>query len=103
MLFGEGIVESLADFGAQGTWPTHTDVLDWLAADFMEHDWNIKRTIKLMVMSSAFRQSSRVTPEKLQADPQNRMNWQMSLCKFRCAALPTASTFRLRRQSVAAI
>lgn len=73
MLFGEGIVRSLEDFGAQGEWPSHPDLLDWLAVDFVEHDWNIKRTLKQMVMSSTYRQSSRNSAEKLAKDPENRL------------------------------
>ena len=73
MLFGEGIVRSLEDFGAQGEWPSHPALLDWLAVDFVENGWDIKRTIKQMVMSSTYRQSSAVTSEKLAADPENRL------------------------------
>ena len=73
MLFGEGIVRSLEDFGAQGEWPTHPDLLDWLAVDFVESGWDIKHTIKQMVMSSTYRQSTSITPQKLAADPENRL------------------------------
>lgn len=73
MLFGEGIVRSLEDFGAQGEWPSHPALLDWLAVDFVESGWNIKHTLKQMVMSSTYRQSSVVTPDKLAADPENRL------------------------------
>ena len=73
MLFGEGIVRSLEDFGAQGEWPSHAELLDWLAVDFVESGWDIKRMIKQMVMSSTYRQSSAVTAEKLNVDPENRL------------------------------
>ena len=73
MLFGEGIVRSLEDFGAQGEWPSHPDLLDWLAVDFVEHGWDINHAIKQMVMSSTYRQSSAITPDKLAADPENRL------------------------------
>ncbi|MEZ6128255.1 MAG: DUF1553 domain-containing protein [Planctomycetaceae bacterium] len=73
MLFGEGIVRSLEDFGAQGEWPSHPELLDWLAVDFVESGWDIKRALKQMVMSSTYRQSSAVTPDKLAADPENRL------------------------------
>lgn len=73
MLFGEGLVRSLEDFGAQGEWPSHPELLDWLAVDFVESGWNIKRSLKQMVMSSTYRQSSTVTPGKLNADPENRL------------------------------
>ena len=73
VLFGEGIVRSLEDFGAQGEWPSHPDLLDWLAVDFVESGWDIKRAIRQIVMSSTYRQSSAVTPDKLKTDPENRL------------------------------
>jgi hypothetical protein len=73
MLFGEGIVRSLDDFGAQGEWPSHPDLLDWLAVDFVKSKWDIKQTIKLMVMSSTYRQASALTADKLATDPENRL------------------------------
>ena len=73
MLFGEGIVRSLEDFGAQGEWPTHPALLDWLAVDFAEHGWDIQRCIKQIVMSHTYQQTSRVTPELLERDPENRL------------------------------
>mgnify|MGYP002639159559 CR=1 FL=1 len=73
MLFGSGLVESLGDFGAQGEWPSHPALLDWLAVDFVESGWDIKRMLKQMVMSGTYRQSSRVTQELLERDPQNRL------------------------------
>ena len=73
MLFGTGLVNTLEDFGAQGEWPSHPALLDWLAVDFVQSGWDIKRMLKLMVMSATYRQSSRVTPELLEADPENRL------------------------------
>lgn len=73
MLFGTGLVKTSGDFGSQGDWPSHPDLLDWLAVDFVESGWDIKRTLKKMVMSNAYRQSSRVTPELLEQDPENRL------------------------------
>lgn len=73
MLFGTGLVKTLEDFGAQGEWPSHPDLLDWLALDFVENGWNIKRTLKQIVMSAAYRQSSRATPELVARDPENRL------------------------------
>ncbi|MCA9062435.1 MAG: DUF1553 domain-containing protein [Planctomycetaceae bacterium] len=73
MLFGEGIVRTLEEFGAQGEWPTHPDLLDWLAVDFVDSGWDVKRTLKQMVMSSTYRQSSVISPQKLAADPENRL------------------------------
>jgi hypothetical protein len=60
MLFGAGLVRTPADFGAQGEYPTHPALLDWLAVDFIEHGWDTKRLIKQIVMSSTYRQSSSV-------------------------------------------
>jgi hypothetical protein len=58
LAFGRGISRSLADFGSQGESPTHPELLDWLATDFVEHGWDVKSTFKLMLMSRAYRQSS---------------------------------------------
>jgi hypothetical protein len=60
MLFGEGLVRSVGDFGAQGMAPTHPDMLDWLAVDFVESGWDVKRMIKQLVTSQAYRRSSRI-------------------------------------------
>ncbi|MCA9058863.1 MAG: DUF1553 domain-containing protein, partial [Planctomycetaceae bacterium] len=73
MLFGEGIVRSVEEFGAQGEWPSHPDLLDWLAVDFMDSGWDVKRMLKQLVMSSTYRQSSAVTTEKQATDPENRL------------------------------
>ena len=73
MLFGTGIVKTTGDFGNQGEWPSHPELLDWLAVDFVEHGWNLKRTIKQIMMSEAYRRSSRVSPELRAADPENRL------------------------------
>lgn len=77
-LFGTGLVETEEDFGTQGELPTHPDLLDWLAIEFMEPTssspaWDMKRLLKLIVMSATYRQSSRVTAEALAADPHNRL------------------------------
>ena len=69
--FGRGFVKTVADFGMQGDLPTHPELLDWLAVDFAEHGWDIKRLIKQMVMSATYRQSSKISNEKLKADPLN--------------------------------
>ena len=70
-IFGRGIVKSAGDFGSQGDLPTNPALLDWLAVDFREHGWNIKRLVKQIVMSATYRQSALVTQEKLKADPEN--------------------------------
>jgi len=71
--FGTGIVKTAEDFGAQGQWPTHPELLDWLAVEFRESGWNVRHILKLMVMSSTYRQSSRVTPDILRRDPDNEL------------------------------
>ena len=70
-IFGRPLVATPGDFGSQGSWPTHPDLLSWLAKDFVDHGWNIKRTIKQMVMSSTYRQQSTTRPEHLKLDPTN--------------------------------
>jgi len=69
--FGRGLVKTAGDFGMQGELPSHPALLDWLASDFMEHNWDIKRFVKQMVMSATYRQSAVVTKEKLAVDPEN--------------------------------
>lgn len=69
--FGKGIVKTTGDFGMQGELPSHPSLLDWLAVDFMEHNWDIKRLVKQMVMSATYRQSTKVSKEKLSIDPEN--------------------------------
>jgi hypothetical protein len=71
--FGTGIVMTSEDFGSQGTLPTHPELLDWLAVDLMEHNWSLKHLAKTIVMSAAYRQSSRISDEKLQRDPTNQL------------------------------
>jgi hypothetical protein len=71
-LFGRGIVETVEDFGLQGTPPTHPELLDWLAFEFMEDGWSIKRLHKRLVTTAVYRQSSRVDEKGLAVDPSNR-------------------------------
>ena len=73
MHFGVGIVKSSEDFGAQGEWPTHPDLLDWLADELIVTNWNLKAMHKQIVMSSTYQQTSRVTPILLEVDPMNRL------------------------------
>ena len=70
-IFGRGFVKTSGDFGMQGELPSHPELLDWLAVDFMENGWNIKRLIKMIVTSATYRQSAIVTKEHLQSDPEN--------------------------------
>lgn len=73
MLFGTGLVKTTEDFGSQGEPPSHPELLDWLATEFVRTGWDVKRLLKTMVMSAAYRQSSRVTPELPARDPENRL------------------------------
>lgn len=70
-IFGKGIVKTSGDFGMQGELPTHPELLDWLAVDFMENGWNIKRLVKQIVVSATYRQSVKTTTEKQKIDPDN--------------------------------
>ena len=72
-IFGLGIVRTSEDFGSQGELPSHPELLDWLATEFMAEGWNVKALLKLMVTSATYRQSARATPELLERDPDNRL------------------------------
>lgn len=69
--FGRGLVKSSGDFGMQGEMPSHPGLLDWLALDFMNHGWNIKRLVRQIVTSSTYRQSSVMDKDKMAVDPEN--------------------------------
>lgn len=72
-LFGTGLVATSEDFGITGQRPSHPKLLDWLAVEFRETGWDVKRMMRLLVTSASYRQSSRVTPQKLEKDPANRL------------------------------
>jgi len=72
-LFGTGLVVTSDDFGAQGSPPSHPELLDWLAVEFVESGWNVKRMLRLMVTSAAYRQASHGSPELRARDPENRL------------------------------
>ncbi len=72
-LFGIGLVKTSYDFGSQGELPSHPELLDWLAVSFRESGWDVKQLLRQMVTSATFRQASRVTPELVQRDPENRL------------------------------
>ena len=71
LIFGEGLVSTVDDFGNQGALPTHPELLDWLAVEFVESGWDVKHILRLMVNSATYRQSSRIDGEGITKDPQN--------------------------------
>ena len=84
VVFGQGIVKSLDDFGSQGAAPTHQEMLEWLACEFVDSGWDIKHMLKLMVMSSTYRQSSESSESLRQLDPHNR--WLARQSRYRLDA-----------------
>lgn len=82
--FGQGLVKTTEDFGTQGDRPTHPELLDWLAVEFMEQKWNVKHMLKLIVMSATYQQSSAITDKLKTADPYNQLYARGS--RFRLSA-----------------
>lgn len=72
LYFGQGLSKILDDLGAQGEWPTHPELLDWLAVEFAARKWDVKAMVRLLVTSGAYRQSSQRTAEQKERDPYNR-------------------------------
>jgi hypothetical protein len=72
-LFGLGLVATSEDFGVRGSLPVHPELLDWLASEFVAQGWDVKKLVKLIVTSATYRQASRVTPEQLERDPDNKL------------------------------
>ncbi len=72
-MFGVGLVKTSEDFGSQGQFPSHPELLDWLAVEFMESGWDVKQILKTIVMSNTYRQSSHLTAESFASDPENRL------------------------------
>jgi hypothetical protein len=72
-VFGSGLVRTTGDLGVSGELPSHPELLDWLAVEFRESGWDVKRFFKLLVSSATYRQSATITPEKAEKDPQNRL------------------------------
>jgi len=70
-IFGKGLVKTSGDFGLQGELPTHAELLDWLAVDFMEHQWDIKYLVKKIMSSATYMQSSVISKKHLEKDPEN--------------------------------
>lgn len=93
-LFGTGLVKTVEDFGVQAEWPSHPELLDWLAVEFVRSGWDVKHMQRLIVTSATYRQASRVTPELLERDPENRLlargpRFRLSGEQIRDAALAT--------------
>jgi ubiquinone/menaquinone biosynthesis C-methylase UbiE len=84
LLFGQGLVRTCDDLGTQGTWPTHPELLDWLAVELIDSGWNVKHVMKLMVMSRTYQQSSNGSPERDSRDPAN--SWLARQGRFRLDA-----------------
>ena len=82
--FGTGLSRVLDDMGSQGEWPSHPELLDWLAVEFMDSAWDVKHMVRLMVNSRAYRQSSLIEPRLLEVDPDNRLLARQS--RFRLTA-----------------
>jgi hypothetical protein len=85
--FGEGIVRTPSNFGRLGTPPTHPELLDWLAVRFVESGWSVKAMHRLILLSAAYQQSSRPSPELLRADPDNRLFGRMNRRRLDAEAL----------------
>ena len=93
LVFGTGLVKTVDDFGVQGEKPSHPELLDWLADEFLRSGWDVKHVLRTLLRSSTYRQSARVTPEQLQQDPDNRL-----LARSRSTRLPS---WMLRDQALA--
>ncbi|MGE3311043.1 MAG: PSD1 and planctomycete cytochrome C domain-containing protein [Limisphaerales bacterium] len=73
MFFGTGLVKTAEDFGSQGDWPSHPALLDWLAREFVDSGWNVKKLQRLILTSATYRQSSRAETPQFESDPENRL------------------------------
>lgn len=81
--FGRGIVRSSSNFGLQGDAPTHPELLDWLAAEFVEGGWTLKRMHRLILLSSTYQMSSTPNPAALAQDPENNLFWRVDMRRLR--------------------
>lgn len=93
LLFGQGLVKTSEDFGMQGDLPTHPELLDWLAVEFVESGWDVRHILKTIVMSRTYRQSSRVTPELIAVDPENKLYARASRLKLAANTLRDQALF----------
>ena len=84
LAFGQGLSRTVEDLGAQGEWPTHPELLDWLAVELQESGWDVKRLLRTLVTSAAYRQASSLDPRLLERDPANRLYARQS--RFRLDA-----------------
>ncbi len=75
--FGQGLSRTVNDFGVRGETPSHPELLEWLAADFVQNGWKLKRLHRLIVTSEVYQQSSMLDADKAQVDPENRLLWRM--------------------------
>jgi hypothetical protein len=89
-LFGEGLVRTPSDFGSRGEPPTHPELLDYLASEFVESGWSIKRLHRLILLSRTYQQASDPDPRALELDPENRLLWRMSPKRLEFEALRDA-------------
>lgn len=85
--FGQGIVATPNDFGFQGERPTHPELLDWLASDFIEHGWKLKRLHKQIMLSSVYRQSSAFHSDRSRLDPDNKLLWRKTPRRLEAEAI----------------
>ena len=97
-LFGSGLVRTLGDFGTQGSRPSHPELLDWLAADFVEHGWDVKRLQAMIISSATYRQSSVNHQRYRESDPDNRFlarapRFRLSAEEVRDGALSISGLF----------
>jgi len=107
LCFGTGISKILDDLGSQGEIPSHPELLDWLAVEFMDSGWDMKHMVKLMVMSSAYRQTSVAPPSLVERDPYNRLyarqsRWRLEAEFIRDNALAISGLLVDRQGGVAA-
>ncbi len=96
LYFGEGLAKTLDDLGSQGAWPTHPELLDWLAIEFRDSGWDMQHMIKLMVTSSTYRQRSKATQKLRAIDPYNKLlarqgRWRLEAEMVRDNALAVSS------------
>jgi len=73
LFFGQGLARTPEDLGSQGEWPTHPELLDWLAVEFVESGWDVKRLVRTLVTSATYRQGSHASADVVERDPDNRL------------------------------